>query len=73
MQMKQTIKNYLDLALAIIILFVIFSIGLFPIIYMNNVLANIYLAICPIILVGLYKIVIILYIRINKIINHDSK
>lgn len=68
-QMKQTIKNYLDLLLAIITLFVIFSIGLFPIIYLDNVLAILYFAILyPIITLGLYKVVIILYIRINKLL-----
>ena len=67
--MKQTIKNYLDLLLAIITLFVIFSIGLFPIIYLDNVLAILYFAILyPIITLGLYKVVIILYIRINKLL-----
>lgn len=67
--MKQPIKDYLDLLLAIITLFVIFSIGLFPIIYLDNTLAILYFAILyPIITLGLYKVVIILYIRINKLL-----
>ena len=67
--MKQAIKYYLDLLLAIITLFVILSIGLFPIIYLDNTLAILYFAILyPIITLGLYKVVIILYIRINKLL-----
>lgn len=67
--MKQIIKNYLYLELAIITLFVIFSIGLFPIIYINNVLFGIlYLVILyPIITLGLYKIVFILYDKLSKL------
>lgn len=67
--MKQTIKNYLYLELGTITLFVIFSIGLFPIIYINNVLFGIlYLVILyPIITLGIYKIVVIVLNKIDKL------
>ena len=67
--MKQIIKNCLYLELVIITLFVIFSIGLFPIIYINNVLFGIlYLVIpYPLIIIGIYKIVFILYDKISKL------
>lgn len=69
-QMKQTIKNYLYLELVIITSFIIFSSAiLFPVFYINNILfAILYLIIpCPLIIIGIYKIVLILYDKISKL------
>lgn len=68
--MKQIIKNYLHLMLSIIALSIIFSSAiLFPLFYINNVLFTIlYLIIVwPLIMIGIYQVLIILYDKISKL------
>ena len=58
--MKQIIKDYLYLQLAIITIVVIISIAIFPLIFINNILLSIlYIVIIyPFIMLGVYKIVV---------------
>ena len=58
--MKQIIKDYLYLQLAIITIAVIISIAIFPLIFINNILLSIlYIVIIyPFIMLGGYKIVV---------------
>lgn len=67
--MKQIIKDYLYLELGIITLVDIICVGLFPVIYIDDVIfAILYFIIpCPLIMLGIYKIVVILYNKINKL------
>ena len=67
--MKQIYKEYLIFVIAIIAIILIICAGLLPISHMNNVLfALLYLIIpYPLIIIGIYKIVFILYDKINKL------
>lgn len=67
--MKQTIKNYLYLELGIITLALIIYSSVLPLLYIDNVLfAILYFVIpCPLIMFGIYKIVVILYTKINEL------
>lgn len=58
--MKQIIKDYLYLQLAIITIAVTISIAIFPLIFINNILLSIlYIVIIyPFIMLGVYKIVV---------------
>ena len=58
--MKQIIKDYLYLELAIIAIAIIISIAIFPLIFINNILLSIlYIVIIyPMIMLGVYKIVV---------------
>ena len=58
--MKQIIKDYLYLQLAIITIAVIISIAIFPLIFITNILLSIlYIVIIyPFIMLGVYKIVV---------------
>lgn len=67
--MKQTIKEYLRFTLGITTTFIIICSGMLPISYIDNILfAILYLVIpWPLILIGIYKIVVILYNKIDKL------
>ena len=67
--MKQIIKEYLRFTLVITTTFIIICSGVLPIIYISNILFTIlYLVILwPWILLGIYKIVVILYNKIDKL------
>ena len=58
--MKQIIKDYLYLELAIIAIAIIISIAIFPLIFINNILLSIlYIVIrYPFTMLGVYKIVV---------------
>lgn len=58
--MKQIIKDYLYLQLAIITITVIIGIAILPLIFINNILFSIlYIVIIyPLIMLGIYKIVV---------------
>ena len=60
--MKQIIKDYLYIELAIIAIFIIISILVFPLIFINNILLSILyvVIILPLIMLGVYKIAVIL-------------
>ena len=60
--MKQIIKDYLYLELAIIAIAIIISIAIFTLIFINNILFSIlYIVIIyPFIMLGVYKILVIL-------------
>ena len=60
--MKQIIKDYLYLELAIIAIVIIISIAIFPLIFINNILLSILyiIIIYPFIMLGVYKIAVIL-------------
>ncbi len=63
--MKQIIKEYLYLKAGIIILAILIASIAFPIMYITNgVFAILYLAIIyPLIMQGIYKILVILYLK----------
>lgn len=65
--MKQIIKDYLYLQLAIITIAVIISIAIFPLIFINNILLSIlYIVIIyPFIMLVAYKIVVKLNAKTN--------
>ena len=65
--MKQIIKDYLYLQLAIITIAVIISIAIFPLIFINNILLSIlYIVIIyPFIMLVAYKIVVKLNTKTN--------
>lgn len=67
--MKQIIKEYLRFTLVITTTFIIICSGVLPISYIDNILFTIlYLVIpWPLILLGIYKIVVILYNKIDKL------
>lgn len=67
--MKQIYKEYLIFVIAVITIILILCAGLLPILHINNVLfAFLYLVIpYPLILIGIYKIVVILYNKIDKL------
>lgn len=67
--MKQTIKDYLRFTLVITTTFIIICSGVLPISYIDNILFTIlYLVIpWPWIMVVIYKIVVILYNKIDKL------
>ena len=67
--MKQIIKDYLYLELAIIAIVIIISIAIFPLIFINNILLSIlYIVIIyPFIMLGVYKIVVKLNDKTGKL------
>ena len=67
--MKQIIKDYLYLELAIIAIAIIISIAIFPPIFINNILLSIlYIVIIyPFIMLGVYKIVVKLNAKTSKL------
>lgn len=67
--MKQIIKNYLCIELAIITIFVIIGIVVFPLIFINNILLSIlYLVIIlPLMMLAVCKIVVILNAKTGKL------
>lgn len=67
--MKQIYKEYLIFVIAVITIILILCASLLPILHINNVLfALLYLVIpYPLILIGIYKIVVILYNKIDKL------
>ena len=67
--MKSTTKEYLICVIAVITIIFIICAGLLPILSINNVLfALLYSVILyPLIIIGIYKIVFILYDKINKL------
>lgn len=67
--MKQIIKDYLYLQLAIITITVIIGIAILPLIFINNILLSIlYIVIIyPLIMLGVYKIVVILNAKTGKL------
>lgn len=67
--MKQTYKEYLIFVIAVIAIIINLCACLLPILHINNVLfALLYLVIPhPLILIGIYKIVFILYDKISKL------
>lgn len=67
--MKQIYKEYLIFVIAVITIILILCADLLPILHINNVLfALLYLVIpYPLILIGIYKIVVILYNKIDKL------
>lgn len=66
--MKQTFKLYLYIELIFITLFIIIGICLIPVLFINNVLfAILYFIILPLILLGTFKILVILYNKIDKL------
>lgn len=67
--MKSTTKEYLIYVIAVIAIIFIICAGLLPILFINNVLfALLYLVILyPLIIIGIYKIVFILYDKISKL------
>ena len=67
--MKQIIKEYLRFTLVITTTFIIICSGVLPISYIDNILFTIlYLVIpWPWIMVVIYKIVVILYNKIDKL------
>ena len=67
--MKQIIKDYLYLELAIIAIVIIISIAIFPLIFINNILLSIlYIVIIyPFIMLGVYKIVVKLNAKTGKL------
>ena len=67
--MKQIIKDYLYLELAIIAIVIIISIAIFPLIFINNILLSIlYIVIIyPLIMLGIYKIVVKLNTKTSKL------
>ena len=67
--MKQIIKDYLYLELAIIAIAIIISIAIFPLIFINNILLSIlYIVIIyPFIMLGVYKIVVKLNTKTGKL------
>ena len=67
--MKQIIKDYLYLELAIIAIVIIISIAIFPLIFINNILLSIlYIVIIyPFIMLGVYKIVVKLNAKTSKL------
>ena len=60
--MKQIIKNYLYLQLAIITIAITIGIAIFPLIFIDNILLSILyiVIILPLIMLGVYKIAVIL-------------
>ena len=67
--MKQIIKDYLYLELAILAIVIIISIAIFPLIFINNILLSIlYIVIIyPFIMLGVYKIVVKLNAKTGKL------
>ena len=67
--MKQIIKDYLYLELAIIAIVIIISIAIFPLIFINNILLSILyiIIIYPFIMLGVYKIVVKLNAKTGKL------
>ena len=67
--MKQIIKDYLYLELAIIAIVIIISIAIFPLIFINNILLSIlYIVIIyPFIMLEVYKIVVKLNAKTGKL------
>ena len=67
--MKQIYKEYLIFVMAVIAIILILCAGLLPILHINNVLfALLYLVIpYPLVLIGIYKIIVILYNKIAKL------
>lgn len=67
--MKQIIKNYLYIELAIISIAIILSILIFPFIFINNILLFIlYIVIIyPFIMLGVYKIVVKLNAKTDEL------
>ena len=67
--MKQTIKDYLYLELGIITLAIIICSSILPLLCIDNVLFAIlyFVILCPLIMLGIYEIVVILYNKINKL------
>lgn len=67
--MKQIIKDCLYLELGTIIIAIIIGIAVFPLIFIDNILfAILYLVIiCPLIMLGVYKIAVILNAKIGKL------
>lgn len=67
--MKQIIKDYLFLELGIVTIAIIIGIVVFPLIYIDNILfAILYLVIIyPLIMLGVYKIVVILNAKTGKL------
>ena len=67
--MKQIIKDYLYLELAIIAIAIIISIAIFPLIFINNILLSILyiVIISPFIMLGVYKIVVKLNAKTGKL------
>ena len=65
--MKQIIKDYLYIELAIIAIFIIISILVFPLIFINNILLSILyvVIILPLIMLGVYKIAVKLNAKTN--------
>jgi hypothetical protein len=63
--MKQIIKDYLYLELGIIVLAIIIVGGIFPIMYIaNGAFVILYIVILyPLIMLGIYKIIITLYTK----------
>lgn len=67
--MKQIIKDYLYLQLVIITITITIGIAILPLIFINNILLSIlYIVIIyPLIMLGVYKIVVILNAKIGKL------
>lgn len=67
--MKQIIKDYLYLELAIIAIAIIIGIAILPLIFINNILLSIlYIVIIyPFIMLGIYKIVVKLNDKTGKL------
>lgn len=67
--MKQIIKDCLYLELRTIMIAIIIGIAVFPLIFIDNILfAILYLVIiCPLIMLGVYKIAVILNAKIGKL------
>ena len=67
--MKQIIKDYLYIELAIIAILIIISILVFPLIFINNILLSILyvVIIYPFIMLGVYKIVVKLNAKTDKL------
>ena len=67
--MKQIIRDYLYIELAIIAILIIISITIFPLIFINNILLSIlYIVIIyPFIMLGVYKIVVKLNAKTGKL------
>lgn len=67
--MKQIIKNYLYFELAIITIAVFIGIAVLPLIFINNILLSILyiIIIYPLIMLGIYKIAVILNAKTGKL------
>ena len=67
--MKQIIKDYLYIELTIISIAIIISILAFPLIFINNILLSILyvVIILPLIMLGVYKIAVILNAKTGKL------